>query len=124
MGFVDLDEKNFRAVVGVEGIVLVLCWAAPCGACREFEPVYGRVADDHPDHTFARMDVLTEAELGQFFEIEHTPTLMLYRDGLLLFRKPGVFEESELRSIVAQAEALDMDVVRADMEAESGNTQD
>jgi thiol-disulfide isomerase/thioredoxin len=120
--FVDLDEKNFRSVVGAGGIVLVLCWAPSCGVCHAFEPVYRRVGETHPGHTFARMNVQAEEELGKFFEIEHTPTLMLYRDGLLLLKKPGTFEASELNSIVSQAESLDMDLVRADLENNDENT--
>jgi thioredoxin 1 len=105
----------------VEGIVLVLCWGPSCGVCHNFEPVFRRIAEEHPDHTFAKMDVQTHADLGEFFEIRHTPTLLLYRDGLLLFRKPGVFDAKELRNIIAQAESLDMDRVRADAEAGAEN---
>jgi len=117
LDLIDLDEKNFRSVVGVKGIVMVLCWAPTCGVCHAFEPVYRQIGEAHPGHTFARMNVQAEEELGKFFEIDHTPTLMLYRDGLLLFKKPGTFPESELRSMVSQAESLDMDLVRADLES-------
>lgn len=116
---VDVDAGSFRAVVGVEGIVLVLCWGPSCGVCRGFDPVYRKLAASHPGHTFARMDIQTHADLGEFFEIEHTPTLMLYRGGLLLFKKAGVFTEAELDGIIAQAESLDMARVRADLDPEA-----
>ena len=69
---------------------------------------------------FARMNVMTEEKLGEQFEISHTPALMIYRDGLLLLRKPGDFSEEALQDMVQQAEALDMDAVRADIEASPG----
>jgi thioredoxin-like negative regulator of GroEL len=117
----ELNQHNYRSVVGRQGIVLVLCWATACGACRAFEPVYGQVARRFPKHMFAKLNVEAEGELGSFFEISHTPTLMLYRDGLLLLRKPGQFDESQLSDLVAQAESLDMVAVRAQMESERTN---
>ncbi len=69
------------------------------------------------------MNVLTDEKLGEFFEIEYTPSIMLYRDGLLLFRKPGNFSENDLQSIVDQAESIDMEMVRTDLESSQRATQ-
>ncbi len=120
----ELTKENFREHVGVDGIVLVECWAPGCGACKKFDPVYADASERHAAHTFARMNVETDDALGEFFEIEHTPTLMLYRDGLLLLKKPGVFTGEALDDIVRQAESLDIDVVRADMEGDGGGGGD
>jgi len=120
---IELTKDNFRDVVGTERIVLVECWAPGCGVCAQFDPVFREVAEQHPEHVFARMNVLTDDNLGEFFEIEFTPALMLYRDGLLLLKQPGSFTAERLTDFVRQAESLDMDLVRADL-APSGAAED
>jgi thioredoxin 1 len=77
--------------------------------------VFDKVAERHPQHTFAKLDTLAKDELTSALEIAHVPTMLLYRDGLLLFKQAGNFDETRLEDIVAQAEALDMDIVRAEM---------
>ena len=121
---VELARSNFKDVVDREAIVLVECWAPGCGVCAEFDPVFEKAAAKHPGHTFARMNVQTEEKLGEFFEIEHTPSIMLYRDGLLLLKKPGNFSQSALQEIVDQAESLDMEMVRADLESSQSPNQE
>jgi thioredoxin 1 len=113
---VELTAGNFRPVVGVPGIVLVACWAPECRVCIPFDMAYRRAAERHPDLTFARMNVATDERLGDYFEIEYTPTLMLYRDGLLLMKKPGNFTEAQLEDFIRQAASLDMTEVRAGLE--------
>ena len=112
----ELTEAECRSILSRQGIVLVDCWALSCGACKVLGPIYAKVAERYPQHTFAKLDTLAEVELTSALEIVHVPTLMLYRDGLLLFKQPGNFDEARLEDIIAQAEALDMDAVRADME--------
>ena len=116
---VELEPENCRAVLSQHGIVLVKCWAASCGTCRELAPVYAKLADKHSQHTFATLDTMAEDELTSSLGIVHVPTLMLYRDGILLFKQAGGFDEARLEDIISQAEALDMDAVRADMEKDS-----
>ncbi|MDJ0763887.1 MAG: protein disulfide isomerase family protein [Myxococcota bacterium] len=113
----ELDRSNFKQTVKRDAIVLIECWAPGCGACLALDPIFAKVAETYRSHTFARMNVATEEKLGEFFEIDHTPSLMLYRDGLLLLKKPGNFSEDALCEIVRQAESLDMAVVRADIES-------
>ena len=89
------------------------------------EPAWNSMAERYPEHVFARLNVVEEEDLATFFEIEHTPTLLLYRDGLLLLRRAAQYTEDELVGIVSQAESLDMDLVRADLaEASEGPTRD
>ncbi len=114
---IELNRSNFRELVDRRAIVLVECWAPGCGVCAQFDPVFAKVASQHEEHSFARMNVVTDEKLGEFFEIEHTPCLMLYRDGLLLLKKPGNYSEEELNEIIRQAESLDMEIVRADLES-------
>ena len=118
---IELNKSNFREHVANDAIVLIECWAPGCGACTQFDPVFQRVAGGHQNHSFVRMNVATDENLGEFFEIEHTPCLMLYRDGLLLLKKPGNYTEQALTDIIRQAESLDMSRVKADIEEEKGS---
>jgi thioredoxin 1 len=120
---IDLTLDNCRSILSQEGIVLVECWASSCGACAVLNPIYAKVAGRHPNHTFARLNVLAEDELTSTLEVVNTPTLLLYRDGILLFKQAGNFDDARLEDIVAQAEALDMDMVRADIERENSGAQ-
>lgn len=118
MAIVNLSKDNFDSTVTGGGIVLVDCWAAWCGACKTFGPVFERVAERHPNHTFGKIDARKERELVNQLGIEHIPALLLFRDGILLFRQPGYFDEAKLDDILSQAESLDMELVLADMAAE------
>ena len=121
MPVVELNEENFERTVTSSGIVMVDCWASWCAACRDFGPVYERVAEKHPEHTFGKLDTEKEKGITSKLALEHIPTLVLYRDGILLFLQPGYFEEDKLEDVVRQAEALDMDEVRSHIEAEEEN---
>jgi len=121
---IELSRGNFKEVVDRKAIVLIECWAPGCGVCAQFDPVFASVAQRNGSHMFARMNVLTDEKLGEFFEIEHTPSIMLYRDGLLLLKKPGNFSEEALQDIIKQAERLDMEMVRADLELMQTHNQE
>ena len=82
-----------------------------------FKPIFEKAAERRPEHTFAKLDTMVEEKLTSTLGISHIPTLMLYREGVLLFKQEGNFDEARLEDIVAQAEALDMNAVRADIEA-------
>ena len=111
----ELTDKNFEEVVQQPGIVIVDCWAAWCGTCRQFEKVYRRVAEKHSQHNFTKLDTESHKDLWSALGISHLPSLLLYRDGILLFKEPGNFDEETLNGIIDQAEALDMEIVRAEM---------
>ena len=115
MGIVTLDKGNFKTTVDEKGILLVDCWAAWCGACKKFEPVFERVAEKNPGHTFAKLDAQSEKEIIEELGIENIPTLLLFRDGIMLLKQAGYLDEANLNDVVKQAEGLDMDAVRADM---------
>ena len=118
MAIIDLNEDNFESVATGGGLVLVDCWASWCGACKDFAPVFERVAERHPEHTFCKYDTQENKEFTSALGIDNIPTLLLFRDGLLLFKQPGYYEEDKLDDIIGQAESLDMDEVRAAMAAE------
>jgi thioredoxin 1 len=119
MAITVLDKSNFNEITSRDGIVMVDCWAEWCGACKEFNPIYEKVANDFSAHMFTKLDTTAEKEIVKAMGIDHIPALMLFRDGILLFKQPGYYEEDKLRDIIHQAEGIDMDEVRAHMEAEN-----
>src|SRR4028119_572724 len=95
-----------------DGIVLIDFWAAWCGPCRQFAPVYERVSEKNEDVTFAKVDTEAEPELAQMYGITSIPTLVAYRDGIPVFGQPGALPQPALEDLLAQIRALDMDEVR------------
>lgn len=118
MATIELNIDNFKSIVQNDGIVLVDCWASWCDACKPFAPVFERVAAKHSVHTFGKIDTQLEKDLVSKLGIDHIPTLLLYRDGILLFRQPGYFSEDKLMDVVQQAESLDMNEVRSHLASE------
>ena len=118
MALVALTKDNFSDIISQDGIVMIDCWAEWCGACQSFNPIYEKVAQKYSKHTFAKLDTVSEKELVSQIGVEHIPTLLLYRDGILLFQQAGYYEEEKLEDIIQQAEKVDMDEVRAHIEAE------
>jgi thioredoxin 1 len=120
---IELSNSNFEQVVRLPGIVVVDCWAAWCGTCKQFEQVYERVAEKHSQHTFAKLDTETNKDLRSALGITHIPSLLLYRDGLQLWNEPGNYDEDTLNGIIAQAAALDMEKVRAEIKQDSSGSR-
>lgn len=119
MNMTELNSENFAKVVRQDGIVLVYCSAPWCGVCRQFSPLYERVASHCPNHTFTHLDTQAEEELTRELGIEHIPALMLFRDGVLIYCQSGNYTEGTMRDIIEQAESLDMDVIKKEMAAGS-----
>ncbi len=117
MATVELTNENFDQVVAKHGIVVVDCWSPWCGSCRAFAPIYGRVAAQHPEHVFAKLNTQAESGLTESLGVKHVPTLVVYRDGYLLFQQAGNFGEETLCDIVARATSVDIDARRAEQKA-------
>ena len=95
-----------------EGIVLIDFWAAWCGPCRQFAPIFERVSEKNTDAVFAKVDTEAEPELAQMYGITSIPTLVAYRDGIPVFGQPGALPQAALEDILRQVRELDMDAVR------------
>lgn len=112
MGTTELTDATFAEVVADNDIVLVDWWASWCGPCRSFAPVYEQVAEQHPDIVFGKVDTEANPALASSAGIRSIPTLMVFREQLLLFSQAGALPAAALEDLVRQARALDMDQVR------------
>jgi thioredoxin 1 len=121
MPAIDLTEATFSETIADEGIVLVDWWASWCGPCRRFAPVFEAAAEEHPDITFGKVDTEAQADLAAQARIQSIPTLMVFRDGILVFSQPGALPAEALADLIGQAEALDMDEIRRELADQPAN---
>jgi thioredoxin 1 len=112
MATLPLTEESFEPTVTQEGIVLVDFWASWCGPCRMFAPVYEKASDTHDDITFASIDTEAEQMLAGALQISSIPTLMAFRDGILVFRQAGALPAPALEELITAVRGLDMEDVR------------
>jgi thioredoxin 1 len=123
MAVLELTKENFEQVVTSNPTVIVDYWAPWCGPCRGFAPVFERVAEANPDVVFAKVNTDDEQEIAQHFQIRSIPTLMVFREQIIVFSQPGALPQNALEQIVTKAKTLDMDEVRKQIAQSDGQDQ-
>ena len=120
MATVELTEANFEEVVASNDLVLVDFWAAWCGPCRGFAPIYDQVSDLYPNAVFGKVDTEAQPGLAQAFQIMSIPTLMVIREQVILFSQAGALPEAALREVLEKVGEIDMAQIRAEIEQREG----
>ena len=122
MAVIELTKENFEQVVTSNPTVIVDYWAPWCGPCRGFAPVFEKVAEKHPDVVFAKVNTDEEQEIAAHFQIRSIPTLMVFRDQVIVFSQPGALPQGAFEQVVEKAKSLDMDEVRKQIAEEDRKT--
>jgi len=118
MALENLTSENFNEKVQSNPIVILDFWAPWCGPCKSFGPIFEKVSEQYPDILFGKINTEEEQELGGYFQIRSIPTTMILKEGIVVFNQAGVMPEDGLKDILGQVEALDMDMVRAQIAEE------
>jgi len=121
MAVLELDSSNFEQTVKDNAFVMVDFWAPWCGPCRTFAPVYEKVAADHEEIVFAKVNTEEEQAIAARFQIRSIPTLMIFREQIIIFSQPGALPETALRELIEKASQLDMEEVRRQVEAQQAS---
>ena len=117
MATLDISEPVFAETIENNELVILDFWAEWCGPCRSYGPIYERVSDAFPDVVFGKINTEEQQSLAGMFGIRSIPTTIAFKEGIGVFMQPGALPEDALRDLVQQLQGLDMDEVRAEMEA-------
>ena len=120
MATVELTKDNFEQTVNGNPIVIVDFWAPWCGPCRGFAPVFEKASEAHPDVVFAKVNTDEQQELAGSFGIRSIPTLMVFREKVILFQQAGALPGQALEQVISQAKSLDMAKVREELTKQNG----
>ncbi|MBH0776417.1 thioredoxin family protein [Nocardia bovistercoris] len=124
MSTLTLTSDNFAEIVNRNAIVLVDWWAGWCGPCRQFAPVYEASSNEHPEIVYGKVDTEAEPELTAMAQVDRFPTLMAFREGIIVFSQPGFLHAAALEEVVQHIRWLDMDAVRAAAEQSDSGARD
>ena len=115
MATVELTKENFAEIVQGNDMVLVDFWATWCGPCQSFGPIYEEVSEKYPDVVFAKVNTEEQRELSGHFQVRSIPTLMIFREQVIIFSQPGAIPGSMLEDLIGKAQALEMAEVHAEI---------
>ena len=118
MATVELTQENFEETVNKNPMVIIDFWAPWCGPCKGFAPVYEKAAETHPEVVFAKVNTDEQQELAGSFNIRSIPTLIVFREKVILFQQAGALPGAALEQVITQAKALDMTKVHAEVAAQ------
>lgn len=122
MASVNVGEKEFEALITESPIVFVDFWAEWCGPCKMFGPIFEAASEKHPDVVFAKVDTEAEQALAGAAGITSIPTLMAFRDGILLFRQPGALPAASLEELIGAIKAADMEAIKKEVAAQEAES--
>jgi len=123
MATVDLTPDNFKDVIEQNDFVIIDFWAPWCGPCQSFGPVYDQVSEKHDDIVFAKVNTQDEQELAGMFGIRSIPTLMLFREQVVLYKEAGALPQSSFEQLIEEAKGLDMEQVHKEVAAQQQQAQ-
>ncbi|SFV91129.1 Thiosulfate sulfurtransferase, rhodanese [hydrothermal vent metagenome] len=115
MALVNLTEANFNEHIENNDIVILDFWAPWCGPCKQFGPIFEKVAEEYPDILFGKINTEEEQQLAGYFQIQSIPTVIVLREKIGIFQQPGMLPEEGLKDIIRQVQELDMDKVREEV---------
>jgi thioredoxin 1 len=124
MASIELTADNFGENIVSDGITIVDFWAEWCGPCRQFGPIFEEASTRHPDIRFGKVDTEAQKHLANEANITSIPTLMVFREGVLLYNRPGALPGAALEELISAVRGLDMDEVRADIAATENESSD
>lgn len=113
MSTTEITSDNFETIVGTNDVVVLDCWASWCGPCRSFAPTFEAASERHPGPVWGKLDTEAQSELAAAFSIRSIPTVMVFRQGVLLFRQAGALPATAIDELITQVQGLDMEEVRA-----------
>lgn len=121
MATVELTKENFQDVVANNDFVIIDFWAPWCGPCRSFAPTYEAASEKHTDIVFGKVNTEEQQELAGYFQIRSIPTLMIFREKIIIFSQPGMLPASAFDDLIGRAKELDMEQVRKDIAEQEKN---
>lgn len=115
MATIDITADSFEETIEKNNIVIIDFWAEWCGPCKSFAPTYEAVSEKHDDIVFGKIDTEAEQELGAHFQIRSIPTLMIFREQVVLFSQPGMLNADQLEEVIKKVQSVDMAEVHAEV---------